>query len=111
MLTCAPARLVCSRNALISQINPDNIPPSCKNQISYINFICALCTGCHDSCATCSRPVSQAHCLTCSQSLTLRGEAPGMCTADDTCGSGTFLDTSGNCVGKQLYNTYIHIYI
>ena len=36
------------------------------------------CLGCHSSCATCSRPASYAHCLTCSGSLTLwKRRAPG----------------------------------
>ena len=58
-----------------------------------------LHTGCDDTCATCSQPLSPAHCLTCSASLTLRGVAPSVCTAD-SCDIGTFSDSSGNCTGE-----------
>ena len=54
--------------------------------------------GCHDTCGNCSRPVSPAHCLTCDGSLNLHGAPPSVCT-NDTCSGGTFLDSSGNCIG------------
>ena len=59
-----------------------------------------LHTGCDDSCTTCSRPASPAHCLTCNDSRTLRGAAPSVCTADN-CDEGTFSDSLGNCGGKH----------
>ena len=71
-------------------------------------YVYELHTGCNDSCATCSRPASPAHCLTCNGSLTLRGAAPSVCTTD-SCDEGTFSDTSGNCVGKckSICNNYV----
>ena len=58
-------------------------------------------TGCDSSCATCSRPASPAHCLTCSGSLTLRGVAPSVCTSDN-CASGNYLDSTGSCAGRKI---------
>ncbi|XP_065920449.1 leishmanolysin-like peptidase [Dysidea avara] len=80
-VTCPPAELVCSRNTPFTQFDATgDVPPS----------------WCDSSCATCSRPVSPAHCLTCSDSMTLRGAAPSLCTSDN-CGNGTFLNSMGNC--------------
>ena len=62
-------------------------------------LIYELHTGCDDTCASCSQPLSPAHCLTCSASLTLRGAAPSVCTAD-SCDEGTFSDSLGNCTGE-----------
>ena len=104
-LTCPPAYLTCSRNtSIISFDSTDSIPSSCKYSMIIIKLVLCSCvyinhTGCDDSCATCSAPASPAHCLTCSGSLTLRGAAPSVCTAD-SCDNGTFSDSSGNCVGK-----------
>ena len=68
-------------------------------------YIYLMHTGCHASCDNCSRPASPAHCLTCINSLTLRGTAPSMCTTD-TCGRGEFLDSStGSCAGKHMCAT------
>ncbi|XP_065920451.1 leishmanolysin-like peptidase isoform X2 [Dysidea avara] len=80
-VTCPPADLVCSRNTAITQFDATgDVPPS----------------WCDSSCATCSRPVSPAHCITCSDSMILRGAAPSLCTSDN-CDSGTYLDSMGNC--------------
>ncbi|XP_065883622.1 ciliated left-right organizer metallopeptidase-like [Dysidea avara] len=81
ILTCPPAELVCARNTTIVEIDSDSSLPS---------------SWCDSSCATCSRPVSPAHCLTCSDSMTLRGTAPSVCTSD-SCSSGTYLNSMGNC--------------
>ena len=102
VLTCPPAELICSRNTSISLLDStSDVPLSCKDSMimKFVIFANLLHTGCDDSCATCSRPASPAHCLTCNGSLTLRGAAPSVCT-NDTCNMGTFSDSSGNCVGK-----------
>jgi len=61
---------------------------------------CLIIAVCHDSCATCSRPASPAHCQTCSGLMTLRGAAPSLCTSDN-CGSSTYLNSMGGCSGKH----------
>ena len=65
------------------------------------DLIIPLHKGCHDSCGSCSRPVSPAHCLTCNGSLSLHGAPPSVCT-DDICSGSTFLDSLGNCTGRYI---------
>ena len=105
-LTCPPAYLTCSQNTPITSFDSaSNIPPSCKHSMIIMKLMLhsySTHAGCDDSCATCSQPLSPAHCLTCSASLTLRGAAPSVCTTDN-CDGGTFLDSSsGNCTGKHV---------